>query len=107
MQTKRIIKEVSGILNIPPVGRQILLTLSSHRRGLFLKEIVERTKRSERAIKHHLKRLCQFGFVHRKVVKTKRGKTAHLYSFPKIQDFLKSARLELLRRAKKLRELES
>lgn len=105
MQTKEIIEEVSKVLNIPPVGRQILFTLSSHRKGLFLKEVVNETKRSERAIKHHLKRLHQFGLVCREVVKTERGQTAYLYSFPRIRDFLKSARLELFRRAKRLKKL--
>ncbi|MEM1688971.1 MAG: hypothetical protein QXX33_01970 [Candidatus Hadarchaeales archaeon] len=105
MQTQRIIKEVSGMLNIPPVGGQILLTLSSHRKGLFLKEIVRKTKRSERAIKHNLKKLHQFGFIRKKVVRTEKGKTAHIYHF-QVRDFLKSARLVLLKRMKRLRELE-
>jgi len=105
MKIKEVIREVSGALSIPPVGRQILIALSSSRRGLFAKDIVKRIKRSERAVKLHLKSLHRSGLVSRKKARTKSGRTAYLYTFPKVSDFLRSARLELLRRARRLKNL--
>jgi len=107
MRVRKIIEEVSGVLSIPPVGRQILLALSSARRGMFVKEIAERTRRSERAVKLHLKRLHQQGFIVRTSVRTKAGRQAHLYRFAGIGRLIRLARLELLRRARRLRAMEA
>jgi predicted transcriptional regulator len=107
MRVRKVIEEVCGILSIPPVGRQILVVLSSARQGMFVKEIAEKTRRSERAVKLHLRRLHQQGFILRRRVRTRAGRHAHLYSFPGIGRFIRSARLELLRRARGLRALEA
>ncbi len=107
MRVRKIIEEVGGVLSIPPVGRQILVTLSSTRRGMLIREIADKTRRSERAVKLHLKRLHQHGLVIKTKIITKAGRHAHVYRFPGIDRFLKSARLELLRRARRLRAMEA
>jgi len=72
MGTDNLIVEISGFLNICATGRKILDILEISKRGLLVSEIIERTKRSERAVRTHLKLLLQLRLIRRKKVVTKK-----------------------------------
>jgi len=101
---RRLIEEAAGVLNVGSTGREILVLLSRSRRGLSVREIIEKTKRSERAIKAHLKHLHEMGLLKRMDFWTRNRRRAHKYSLPAPAEFLISVRREVHRQLKRLEE---
>ena len=103
---KRLIRESAGVLNLGATGREILTLLHQHRRrGLSVKEIIEKTKRSERAIKWHLQRLFRLKLVKREIFITPNRRRAHRYRFPSKEEFLRSVEAEIHRRLARLKRI--
>jgi predicted DNA-binding transcriptional regulator len=104
MRTDNLVTEVASFLNICATGRKILGILPRSKRGLLVSEIVARSKRSERAIRAHLKLLLQLRLIRRKKVVTKRGKLAYRYLALQTHELIRSTKGEMRRR---LRGLEA
>ncbi len=103
---KRLIRESAGILNLGATGKEILMLLHRHqKRGLSVKEIIEKTKRSERAVKGHLKKLLHLNLVRRETFVTPNRRRAHRYRFPSKEEFLKSVEAEIHRRLARLKRI--
>ncbi len=102
MGTDDLITEISGFLNIRATGRKILNILARSKRGLLVSEIVAHSKRSERAIRTHLKLLLQLRLIGRKRVITKKGKLAYRYIALRTHELIRSTKEEMRRRLHKL-----
>ncbi|MGQ9788221.1 MAG: ArsR family transcriptional regulator [Candidatus Hadarchaeaceae archaeon] len=93
-----MIYEAAEILRIKSTGKKILDLLVRTERKLTVAEIVAGTKKSERAVKEHLKRLVDLKLVQREISVTKGGRLAYRYFKLHTDDFLKAVRREVLRR---------
>jgi len=102
MGTDNLIVEISGFLNICATGRKILDILEISKRGLLVSEIIERTKRSERAVRTHLKLLLQLRLIRRKKVVTKKKKLAYRYLALRAHELIRSTKKEMRRRLRRL-----
>ena len=102
MGVGNLIPEISSFLNIRTTGRKILDTLARSKRGLLVSEIVARSKKSERAIRSHLKLLLQLRLIRRKRIITKKGKLAYRYLALRTHELIKSTKEEMLRRLHRL-----
>jgi len=104
MRAGNIISEISGFFNIRATGRKILDVLVRNKGGLLISEIVARSKRSERAVRSHLKLLLQLHLISRKRIITKKGKLAYRYLALQTHELIRSTKKEMRRR---LRGLEA
>lgn len=102
MRMGNLIAEISGFLNIRATGRKILDLLARSKRGLLVSEIVARSKRSERAVRTHLKLLLQLRLIRRKRAITKKGKLAYRYLALQTHELIRSTRGEMLQRLRRL-----
>jgi predicted ArsR family transcriptional regulator len=98
---KGLIAEASGLLGIPFTGKTILLTLANSDRALSIQQLKKKTKKSERAIRAHLKALTEMGLVKKRINMTRRRRAAHFYSLH-FSGFTKSVREEISRRLHRL-----
>ncbi|MEM2875201.1 MAG: HTH domain-containing protein [Candidatus Hadarchaeales archaeon] len=78
----RLSAEVSELLGIRGCGRRILEILERRRDGLTLQNLVRATRRSERSIREHIKRLRRLSLIKVIEVKTKNNRRGHLYLAP-------------------------
>ncbi|MBC7219806.1 MAG: ArsR family transcriptional regulator [Hadesarchaea archaeon] len=99
-----MIHEAAKILGIKSTGKRILDLLVRTEKRLTVAEIVAGTKRSERAVKEHLKRLVDLKLVQREISVTERGRLAYRYFRLHSDDFLKAVKREVLRRLHKLKK---
>ena len=97
-----LLMEISGFLNISATGRKVLEVLARNRGGLLVSEIVARTKRSERAVRAHIKHLFELHLIRRESVVTRKGKLAYLYLVPRADELVESIRAEVLRQLHRL-----
>lgn len=104
MGASNFIAGISDFLNIRATGRKILGILTRNKGGLLVSEIIVRSKKSERAVRSHLKLLLQLRLIKRKKVITKRGKLAYRYLALRTHELIKTARKEMFWR---LRSLEA
>jgi len=104
MRMGNLITEISGFLNIRATGRRILEVLARNRGGLLVSEIVVCSRKSERAVRNHLKFLLQLRLIRRESVITRKGKFAYRYHVPRANELVESTHAEMLRQ---LRRLES
>jgi|GEM_PF-903761 len=102
VRTGELIGDISGFLGISTTGKEILETLAKSDRGFLVSEIITRSKRSERAVRAHVKLLSQLHLIRRKEVITKRGKLAHRYLALRANELIRSTRQEMIRRLHKL-----
>jgi predicted transcriptional regulator len=102
MKTHELIMEISSFLNIRATGRKILQVLAKSRGGLLVSEIIARSRRSERAVRAHLKHLLQLRLIKRKSVVTKKGKLAYRYLIPRVDELVESTQAEIIRQLRKL-----
>lgn len=102
MGAGNLIPEISSFLNIRATGRKILDILARSKRGLLISEIVVRSKKSERAIRSHLKLLLQLRLIKRKKVITKKGKLAYRYLALRTHELIRSTKREMRRRLRRL-----
>jgi len=102
MGADNFITEISGFLNIRATGRKILDILARSKRGLLVSEIIERSKKSERAVRTHLKLLIQLHLIRRKKVVTKKRKLAYRYLALRTQELIRSTKKEMRRRLRRL-----
>lgn len=102
MRMGNLIAEISGFLNIRATGKKILDILARSKRGLLVSEIVACSKRSERAVRTHLKLLLQLRLIRRNRVITKKGKLAYRYLALRTHELIRSTKGEMLRRLRGL-----
>jgi predicted transcriptional regulator len=97
------IYEAADILGIKATGRKILGLLAQTEKKLSVAEIVAGTKRSQRAVKAHLKTLLELKLIQREVSVTERGRLAYRYFRLHSDDFFRAVRREILRRLNNLK----
>lgn len=102
---RRLIRECAGVLSLELTSREILDVLYRYRRSLSFKEITRKTRRSERAIRYHLKKLTHLGLVRKEIFITPHQRYAHRYRFPSREEFLRAIENEVHRRLTRLKEL--
>jgi len=102
MRMGNLITEISGFLNIRATGRKILEVLARSRGGLLVSEIVARSRKSERAMRNHLKLLLKLHLVRRESVITKKGKLAYRYLATRANELVRSTQAEMLRQLHRL-----
>ena len=102
MRMCNLIMEISSFLNIRATGRKILEVLAKSRGGLLVSEIIARSKKSERAVRAHLKLLLQLRLIRRKRVVTKKGKLAYRYLVARANELIESTQAEMVRQLHKL-----
>lgn len=99
-----LVREAAEILGIKSTGRKILDLLARTERKLSVAEIVAGTRRSERAVKEHLKRLVDLKLIQREISVTERGRLAYRYFRLHSDDFLRAVREEILWRLHNLKK---
>ena len=102
MGAGNLITEISGFLNIRATGRKILDILARSKRGLLVSEIVARSKKSERAVRTHLKLLLQLRLIRRKRMITKKRKLAYRYLALRTHELIRPTKKEMRRRLSRL-----
>ncbi len=101
---EKTVREVSLLLGLPSTAQLLLLVLAREGRKFSLHHLKEKTGRSERAIRLHLKSLVEMGLIRRGVGRTERRRKACFYSFdPK--GFAEGVRRYLRERSRRLEEL--
>jgi predicted DNA-binding transcriptional regulator len=102
MRAGNLIAGISELLNIRATSREILEILTRSRGKLLVSEIITHSKRSERAVRTHLKLLLQLHLIRREGVITKKGKLAYRYLALRTHELIKSTKEEMLRRLHRL-----
>ena len=102
MKADNLIAVISELLNIRATSREILEILTRSRGKLLVSEIIARSKRSERAVRTHLKLLLKLHLIRREKAITRKGKFAYRYLALRTHELIKSVREELLRRLYRL-----
>ncbi|MDH5442966.1 MAG: hypothetical protein ACETWO_04190 [Candidatus Hadarchaeaceae archaeon] len=102
MGAENLITEISGFLNIRATGIKILDILARSKRGLLVSEIIARSKKSERAVRTHLKLLIQLRLIRRKKVVTKKRKLAYRYLALRTHELIRSTKKEMHQRLRRL-----
>lgn len=97
-----LLTEISGLLRMSAIDREILALLLRTKKKLRVVEITARLKRSERAIRGRLGSLHGMGLVRREPVTTKSGKRAYRYFGLRTRELVKSVRKEIRRRLSSL-----
>ncbi|MEM3421763.1 MAG: ArsR family transcriptional regulator [Candidatus Hadarchaeum sp.] len=105
MNDKGMIHEAAKILGIKSTGRRILDLLARTEKKLSVAEIVAGTKRSERAVKEHLKKLVNLKLVQREISVTKEGRLAYRYFRLHSDDFIRAVGCEIRRRLYYLKKI--
>ncbi|MGC8816705.1 MAG: ArsR family transcriptional regulator [Candidatus Hadarchaeum sp.] len=96
------IHEAAELLGIKSTGKKILNLLARTERKLSVAEIVAGTKRSERAVKEHLKKLVDLKLVQREISVTEKGRLAYRYFRLHSDDFFRTVKQEIDRRLRRL-----
>ncbi|MEM2890321.1 MAG: ArsR family transcriptional regulator [Candidatus Hadarchaeum sp.] len=100
-----MIHEAAKILGIKSTGKRILDLLARTEKKLSVAEIVAGTKRSERAVKEHLKKLVNLKLVQREISVTERGQLAYRYFRLHSDDFIRAVKREIHRRLDNLKKI--
>jgi DNA-binding transcriptional ArsR family regulator len=100
----RAVREVALLFGLPPTAQLLLAAVAEVGRELSISHLRERTGRSERAIRLHLKSLVEMGLVRKRVGRTERKRRACFYSFDPAS-FAEGVRRSLRERSRRLEEL--
>ncbi|MEW6069713.1 MAG: hypothetical protein AB1485_03775 [Candidatus Thermoplasmatota archaeon] len=100
-KTEKNIYELFESSDLPKTSSNILATIAG-RRKLLVSEISRRVKRSERAVRNHLRVLMRKGFLSRKIEITRNKKLAYRYSLKPLSKIVKKLKQELVIKIRKL-----
>jgi DNA-binding transcriptional ArsR family regulator len=101
---EKTVREVSLLLGLPSTAQLLLLVLAREGREFSIHHLRKKTGRSERALRHHLKRLAGMGLIRRRVGRTERKRKACFYSFD-VREFVGGVRRVLEERRERLERI--
>lgn len=98
---EKAVREASLLLGLPPTAQLLLLVLAREGRELSISHLLERTRRSERALRLHLSSLVGMGLLRKRMGRSERRRKTCFYSLH-LAEFARGARRILEERRRRL-----